>query len=219
MTSNRRSELTNQRFGVSVNPEPLNPQTATPHAEEKQPHVTTEKARTPPNINVEIKAQVRDFDELRREAQRISDTPEQVLTQEDTFFDVPFGRLKLRATSHCSGELIYYERADQADARESTYLISRTNEIQTMKAILGAALGVRGIVEKTRYLYQVGETRIHLDEVHGLGRFVELEVVLRHDQTLEYGRAVIERLMHVLGIAPKDLVSGAYIDLCRDSKQ
>lgn len=35
---------------------------------------------------------------------------------------------------------------------------------------------VQGVVKKKRLLYLVGQTRVHCDEVEGLGHFVELEV-------------------------------------------
>ena len=42
--------------------------------------------------------------------------------------------------------------------------------------MLGQALGVLGVVRKQRLLYLVGQTRVHLDSVEGLGDFLELEV-------------------------------------------
>ena len=44
------------------------------------------------------------------------------------------------------------------------------------QAVLTQALGVLGMVRKERLLYLVGQTRVHLDSVEGLGDFVELEV-------------------------------------------
>ena len=42
--------------------------------------------------------------------------------------------------------------------------------------MLSLALDVRGVVKKTRYLYMVGQTRVHVDQVDNLGDFMELEV-------------------------------------------
>jgi predicted adenylyl cyclase CyaB len=163
--------------------------------------------------NIEIKARVRDPERLRRLAERLSDTPPELLEQHDTFFPAPRGRLKLRQLSPGSGELIFYSRPDVAGARQSDYLIAQTGSPADLRAVLTAALGVKGAVTKTRRLLRVGQTRIHLDEVAGLGAFVELEVVLREGQTPEEGRRVARQLMTALGIDESDLVAGAYADL------
>ena len=59
----------------------------------------------------------------------------------------------------------------------------------------------------------IGRTRVHLDRVDGLGTYVELEVVLRDDESAADGDAEAARLMDALGIAESDLVEGAYADL------
>jgi len=164
-------------------------------------------------VNVEIKARVRDMDALRARAEALSDRPCQELTQEDIFFRSPQGRLKLRILAEDEGQLIYYERSDVAGPKSSYYLISQTTEPRTLQAVLEAAWGIRGIVRKTRYLYLVGQTRVHLDRVEGLGDFMELEVVLRPAQSAEWGQATALGLMEALGIKTDDLVTGAYLDL------
>ncbi len=165
-------------------------------------------------INVEIKAYVRDFASLKARAEAVSDGPEQVLPQEDTFFNVPRGRLKLRRSlSSDAGQLIYYEREDTLDPKPSTYRIASTSDPGTLKDVLTLALGVRGVVKKQRHLYQVGQTRIHLDQVEGLGVFMELEVVLQPGQTIEEGKKIARALMAQLGVEEAALVHSAYIDL------
>ena len=66
---------------------------------------------------------------------------------------------------------------------------------------------------KKRLLYCVGNTRVHLDEVDGLGTFMELEVILSTGQRIEEGEATAAQMMATLGIDESDLVPGAYIDL------
>ncbi|MCG8465564.1 MAG: class IV adenylate cyclase, partial [Xanthomonadales bacterium] len=82
-----------------------------------------------------------------------------------------------------------------------------------LKSTLEHAYGIKGVVEKVRHVYSVGQTRVHLDEVKNLGHFMELEVVLEDDQSLEQGEAIAQDLMQKLGIEPKDLIQGAYMDL------
>jgi len=163
--------------------------------------------------NIEIKARVRDFALLQARAETLSDTPVEVIPQEDTFFNVPKGRLKLRQLSPDHAQLVYYERPDQDGPKRSTYHIFETADPQNLKTALSLALGVRGIVRKTRFLYLVGQTRLHLDEVQGLGQFMELEVVLRPHQSDAEGQTIAADLMTRLGIREDDLLKVAYMDL------
>lgn len=164
-------------------------------------------------FNIEIKARVRNFDEIRRRAENLSDTPVEVIPQEDTFFNTPQGRLKLRLLSGDRGQLIYYTRPDQEGPKRSDYHISHTTDPANLKRVLELAYGIRGVIQKTRYLYLVGQTRVHLDDVEGLGQFMELEVVMREGQSDAEGQAIAEDLMSSLGVERSDLLEGAYMDL------
>jgi predicted adenylyl cyclase CyaB len=163
--------------------------------------------------NIEIKAEIKDLKKLRALVEELSDVPGVTIAQEDTFFHAPRGRLKLRTLSPEHGELIYYEREDASGPKPSNYLVYATNDPNSLKATLSASLGVRGIVRKRRTLYQMGQTRIHLDEVEGLGTFLELEVVLGPGQGEHEGATISAELMAQLGIRKADLVEVAYIDL------
>src|SRR2546423_4941755 len=130
-------------------------------------------------INVEWKARFNDLQRLGELAEQVAGRPLEVLKQIDTFFNVARGRLKLRRLSPDHGELIHYHRPDQAGPKQSTYSIVRTSEPDALCETLAAALGVRGVVRKRRWLYLAGQARIHLDEVEELGLFLEVEVVMR----------------------------------------
>jgi adenylate cyclase len=163
--------------------------------------------------NIEIKARVDNFDALRARAETLSDQPLKIISQEDTFFNIEKGRLKLRALDPDLGYLIYYERPDQDGPKRSDYHLAETHDPDNLKNALSLALGVRGVVKKTRYLYMVGQTRIHLDEVEELGNFMELEVVMREGQDDAEGQAIAEDLMRRLEVREDALIEGAYMDL------
>ena len=163
--------------------------------------------------NIEIKARVHDFEQIKTRAEQLSDTPVQVLSQEDVFFNVEKGRLKLRTLAPDQSQLIYYTRPDQEGPKRSDYHLSRSPDPQNLKRVLELAYGIRGVVRKTRYLYLVGQTRIHLDDVEGLGQFMELEVVLEQGQSDAEGQKIAEDLMSALGVERDDLIEGAYMDL------
>lgn len=167
--------------------------------------------------NIEIKARVRDFTAIKSRAEKLSGTPVEVIPQEDIFFNVPQGRLKLRVLAPDRGQLIFYNRLDQEGPKRSDYYISHTSDPENLKRVLELAYGIRGVVKKTRYLYLVGQTRVHLDDVEGLGQFMELEVVLREGQEDAEGQAVAEGLMASLGVERSDLLEGAYMDLIEKS--
>jgi predicted adenylyl cyclase CyaB len=164
--------------------------------------------------NVEIKARIDDPAAVRERAGKLADGGPVVFTQTDTFFHCVRGRLKLRQLANSAqGELIYYERPDESGPKESRYQVHRTADPDGMREMLAAALGVRGVVRKRRTLYFAGASRIHLDEVEGLGDFAEVEVVLEPEQDAADGAAVARKLMGQFGITPEQLVDQTYIDL------
>ena len=169
--------------------------------------------------NIEIKARVRDFADIKSRAEKLSDTSVEVILQEDTFFNVPQGRLKLRILAPDRSQLIFYTRPDQEGPKRSDYHISYSSDPENLKHVLELAYGIRGVVKKTRYLYLVGQTRVHLDDVKGLGQFMELEVVMREGQGDAQGQAIAEDLMTSLGVERSDLIDGAYMDLLEKPSQ
>lgn len=163
--------------------------------------------------NIEIKAHLRDVARAHRVASALSDKPAETLSQRDVFFHTPRGRLKLRWQGDDRAYLVYYERPDQAGPRSSTFHVAESYDAASLEQALSAALGVRGEVHKRRTLYIVGSTRIHVDEVQGLGCFLELEAVLGAHQSSAQGYAMVSTLMDQLGVSDADLIDVAYIDL------
>lgn len=166
--------------------------------------------------NIEVKARAQRFADIKARAESLSDTPVQVILQTDIFFNAPQGRLKLRILAD-HAQLIYYTRPDQEGPKRSDYHITRSTDPENLKRVLELAYGIRGIVKKTRYLYLAGQTRIHLDDVEGLGQFMELEVVMQEGQSDVEGRKIAEDLMTGLGVESSDLIDGAYMDLLEKS--
>lgn len=163
--------------------------------------------------NVEIKARLDSVEALLPRARALADGPEQRIDQDDTFFAGARGRLKLRDFGDGRGELIHYERADTPGPKLSHYVRAPTGDPAALREALSRAYGTLGRVRKQRWLLMVGATRVHLDRVEGLGDFMELEVVLREDQSAADGEAIAEDLMARLGVAPERRLAGAYLDL------
>ncbi|CAJ1054290.1 uncharacterized protein LOC124053462 isoform X1 [Xyrichtys novacula] len=170
------------------------------------------KRRVMPS-NVEIKAKVSNPTQFAEKAAELSQSEGTIIRQHDTFFNCSQGRLKLRDFMNKSGQLIFYERPDTDGPKLSRYSISPTSDPTGLRTVLSDALGVKGEVKKERKLFLVGQTRVHLDAVEGLGSYMELEVVMRPEQTVEEGQQIAEDLMEKLGVSKESLVTGAYMDL------
>jgi predicted adenylyl cyclase CyaB len=163
--------------------------------------------------NIEIKARIESVEVMMTRAAALADRPPVEIQQDDTFFACPRGRLKLRALSPTEGQLIFYQRPDQAGPKESFFVAAPTASPEEAREALSLAYGQIGRVRKRRTLYLVGRTRVHLDRVEHLGDFLELEVVLAEGEPSGPGVAEAHRLMTALGVAPEQLIEGAYLDL------
>src|SRR5690349_13044911 len=163
--------------------------------------------------NVEIKARVESLEAIVRRAAAIADQGPFEIQQDDTFFACGNGRLKLRELSPDHGELIFYRRDDKSGPKELFYVRAVTNDPTALRECLTLAHGQVGRVQKHRTLFLAGRTRLHLDRVAQLGAFLEIEVVLQHDESVESGIAEANDLMKRLGVESSQLVEAAYIDL------
>jgi len=163
--------------------------------------------------NIEIKARAHDVEQQAALAEALSDTARETLVQHDTFFVTPSGRLKLREFPDAPAQLIYYNRVDIEGPKLSEYYITETDDGAGLKNVLSRAYEQRQVVKKVRQLYMSGRTRLHFDSVEGLGDFIELEVVLSEQDSLEGGQQEADQLMAALNIRSEDLIDVAYADL------
>jgi predicted adenylyl cyclase CyaB len=163
--------------------------------------------------NIEVKARIENVALLTPRVAALATEGPIEIAQDDTFFNCVTGRLKLRAFSNDSGELIFYRRVNQAGPKESFFIRSPTASPETLRESLSLAYGQIGRIRKYRTLFLVGRTRVHLDRVEGLGHFLELEVMLVDDEPADSGIREAGELMDRLGIQPTQLLEGAYLDL------
>jgi predicted adenylyl cyclase CyaB len=163
--------------------------------------------------NLELKARLVDLQAARATAARLSGGPPEVLEQVDTYFRCPRARLKLREAPGQTAHLIAYVRPDEAEAKASDYLIAPVADAAALRAALGAALGIWGEVRKRRELSLVENVRIHLDEVEGLGTFLEFEAVLSSPDDQRRAPGQLDRLAGEFGLGTSDLVPASYSDL------
>ena len=169
-----------------------------------------------PSRNIEIKARCADLDSARERAREAGAEFARVERQRDTYFRTGGGRLKLREVETEGGrraELIDYLRADEGGPRVSRYTVKPVRLPGLLRRWLAWRRGVRVEVIKRRELWLWRGVRIHLDEVSGLGSFVELEAVVDHigdeEEAGQRCRAMIDRL----GIREEDILGVSYSDM------
>jgi homotetrameric cytidine deaminase len=169
----------------------------------------------PPRRNVELKARDPDPARSLERCVALGADDRGELRQRDTYFAARRGRLKLREQEPGGAELIAYDRADAAQARESRYRIAVVAEPEALREALDAALGTTVVVDKRRRLFLWEGVRIHLDRVDGLGAFVELEGVAPDGSDLAREAELVARLRAELDIRDEAIESGSYADLLR----
>lgn len=177
--------------------------------------------------NVELKARDPDPALSLERALALGAEDQGEIRQRDTYFARARGRLKLREQEPVSGggapgtagrlpngdELIQYSREDSTDERTSSYRRVPTEEAEALREALDGAYGTLVTVTKRRRLLLWEGVRIHLDEVEGLGSYLELEAVAEPDSDLTAERERVERLRAELGIDDESLVATSYSDL------
>jgi homotetrameric cytidine deaminase len=169
--------------------------------------------------NLELKAHDADPRRSLRQALALGAEDRGEIAQRDTYFARVRGRLKLREQSPGANELIEYRRTDSADPRPSAYRIVPVGDAEAMREALDSALGTLVVVEKKRRLLVWNGVRIHLDEVAGLGSFLELEAVAEPGSDLGAEREKLERLRAELRIEDAALVAEGYSGLLLDGPE
>jgi len=165
--------------------------------------------------NIESKFRIADHERVLSRALDAGARDDGFLRQRDQFYGVPKGRLKLRTINGVESELIAYDREDTPESRASDYGRYTTSDPTSLADVLDRALPRTDVVAKTRHLLILRNTRIHLDEVVGLGRFVELETVIgtqsEDDATREH-----DEVITTLGLGGAERIAVGYVDLRKE---
>jgi predicted adenylyl cyclase CyaB len=162
-------------------------------------------------LNFEFKAHLRKESQVRSTLKRLRARFLGTDHQIDTYFRVPSGRLKLRE-GRIENALIFYQRTNTARARRSTIDIALLPRRNSLRAILSHSLGVLAVVDKRREIYFVGNVKIHLDRVRGLGKFMEVEAITKSGN-LRKVRAQARKFQKLFAILSADIVPLSYSDM------
>lgn len=146
-------------------------------------------------FNLELKIKIDSFKEFENILNKNKAEYKGVIKQKDIYYKFNNGLLKLRIEND-TYTLIKYIR-NEKNKRWSNYELLELKGKNPEK-YLNEILIKEVVVEKKRKLYLFNNTRIHLDDVRNLGKFLELETLLisdRKDATQRFND--IKLLLHI----------------------
>ncbi len=168
--------------------------------------------------NLELKAKYANINQAHVKALQLSKDKKEFY-QTDIYYCVPQGKLKLRLCENSPDQLIAYERPVRYDGKLSDYHIF-TTEMTGLKDVLAKCLPIELIVRKKRIVYLWKNVRIHLDQVDGLGSFIEFEAVLEKSEQYnpETSGERIEFLKKHFEISQHDLIDKGYFEMLNEDE-
>jgi predicted adenylyl cyclase CyaB len=163
--------------------------------------------------NLELKARVESLSAIRERLRSLDAELQGVERQDDRYFNVPVGRLKLRVSSRDGAHLVAYLRPEGERFRPSRFQRLPAADPEALAETLSAMLGAAARVVKTREVWWWRDVRVHLDEVEGRGSFVELEARVDRIGDPREAIARLGVLCHALMLSTADDLRGSYGDM------
>ena len=170
---------------------------------------------------VEVKVDA-DHEVVRRRLDELGAEPVGTVVQEDTYYDAPHREfaetdeaLRIRRERSAGGEsarLTYKGPLVEAASKTREEIETGVESGEAVDGILGA-LGFEPVatVRKRRDRYRQDEYTIALDDVDGLGEFVEVETETESD--VEAAREGAYDLLERLGLDPGEQIRTSYLGL------
>ena len=167
---------------------------------------------------VEVKAHIRDEVELLERLSGQGGVLGEPVTQEDTVYVKEVGSMQLflgndhflrirKTPERVMFTLKYHpgRNTTNIDAMpiEHEVDVSNEEELKEMLKLLGFVEALS--INKTRRTTHVGDYEICIDEVEGLGSFIEVEKLLEHEEETEPTIRDMKEFLGALGIAPDDI--------------
>jgi predicted adenylyl cyclase CyaB len=166
------------------------------------------------STNLEIKLKLNSFQEKLRLLKKLGAKQIQILNQKDIYYAVPKGLLKLR-TENKKNTLIFYSREEKRKSRWSEFYLLEINDINP-PSFFKKIFKVEAVVQKKRKLYLFNNTRIHLDYVKSLGKFLELETLVVNDKPDAEKR--FKEIIYFLKLDQSKQIRKSYRDLIIEKK-
>jgi len=166
------------------------------------------------NVEIEVKAKIRDIEKVRQRLKKIGAKYLGTVKHIDTYFLIkPTDRFKRAPRLRIRQDLIsqksrleYHEPKDQLTTHEFELKIDDAKTAETILKKLGFSRET--VIQKTRLEYKLGRFNIVLDDVKGLGKFIEVEII--NGQRAASKKRIFE-FLDELGIDRKNVMDNGYL--------
>ncbi|MCK5158410.1 MAG: class IV adenylate cyclase [Candidatus Heimdallarchaeota archaeon] len=169
-------------------------------------------------IDVEIKAKCEDHARIRNILKKKGALFGGEDHQIDVYFKSPTGRLKIRKST-IESVLVYYIRDNIKGIKPSEYYLYKAPEPEKLEELLKIALGELITVKKKREVYFIDNVKFNIDDVKGLGKFVEIEAITTNPDEIEHMDEIIRSYIKLFDIKEIDIQSHSYSDLLLEKKK
>jgi adenylate cyclase class 2 len=186
-----------------------------------------------PNIEVEVKAPVNDLDAVGRTLRGMGALKLNSETQYDEYYDHPCKsyqatdeavRIRRRIPAHTTKaakteprpiiEMTYKGPRVDPKSKSRTEISLPVTDSESARLFL-EHLGFRhvGTITKRRVFYEVGDATVSLDDVEGVGLFIEIEKIVTSRSEVEKARDGLLVLMNELGLDPSTSIRDSYLEM------
>ena len=163
--------------------------------------------------NLELKIRVISHQGLKKILEQIGAESRGMLIQKDVYYSVLNGLLKLRIENG-NESLIFYNRNENDKNRWSDFEFLKFANSNGEK-FFNKLFDVEVIVKKERELFYYDDTRIHLDTVNNLGKYLELETLVINGKVDAKKRFV--NIIRLLKLDESKQIRKSYRDLLTDN--
>ncbi|WP_456365036.1 class IV adenylate cyclase [Thermococcus sp.] len=166
-------------------------------------------------MEVEVKFRV-DFEAIREKIEALGADLSHEELQEDIYFSLPYPRLlRVRNVPNLGRAfLTYKEVKDPGKNEEFDELEVEVSSFGTTVEIL-RRLGFEEdvLVRKRRLVYKIGDVTFELNDVEGLGSFLDIEVI---SDDVSEAKGKIWEVAKALGLTEKDVEPRLYQELMKE---
>lgn len=133
--------------------------------------------------------------------------------QTDTFYEVDAGKLKHRQ-GNIENVLMHYNRQQCGSAKKTEVLLYLKNPSAATIDQICSGKQVLAQVKKLRKIFFIENVKFHIDQLDGLGHFIEIEAIdLEGALGIEILQQQCSFYKELLQIADEDLINDSYIDI------